>query len=157
MASQPRTSPSVLRVFLSSTDQDLAAHWQAVRDIVGRLGQFTLAMEHFDARAGDVQTVSTALVAECDLYLGIVAWRNGYLPAVYTHSMTQPEYAAAVRLGIPACSLWPPQRPAWRMNRATSFPRACVILSTSRHSLPSGRHWRRHRWWLTSPRLRISR
>src|SRR5215470_1660720 len=100
MASQTRASTSVLQVFLSSTSQDLAAHRQAVRDIIGRLGQFTLAMEHFGAREGDAQTVSTALVAGCSLYVGIVAWRYGYVPAGQSQSVTQAEYTEAVRLGI---------------------------------------------------------
>src|SRR5215471_18275298 len=104
MASPPpakHASTAVLRIFLSSTSQDLAAHRQAVRDIIGRLGQFTLAMEHFGARAGDAQTVSTELVASCELYLGIVAWRYGYVPPGQIQSVTEAEYKEAVRLGIP--------------------------------------------------------
>jgi tetratricopeptide (TPR) repeat protein len=99
---EPKRSPStVLRVFLSSTYVDLQAHRAAVRDIIGRLGQFTLAMEQFGAREGDAQTVSTELVADCGLYLGVIAWRYGYVPAGEQRSVTQLEYEAAGRMGIP--------------------------------------------------------
>jgi tetratricopeptide (TPR) repeat protein len=96
-----RSSASVLRVFLSSTFVDLQVHRAAVRDIVGRLGQFTLAMEQFGAREGDAHTVSTDLVAGCGVYLGVVAWRYGYVPAGQERSVTHLEYEEAGRLGIP--------------------------------------------------------
>jgi tetratricopeptide (TPR) repeat protein len=95
------SSSIVLRVFLSSTLVDLQAHRAAVRDIVGRLGQFTLAMEQFGAREGDAQTVSTDLVAISDLYLGVIAWRYGYVPKGQERSVTHQEYEEAGRLGIP--------------------------------------------------------
>jgi tetratricopeptide (TPR) repeat protein len=91
----------VRRIFLSSTFVDLQAHRAAVRDIIGRLGQFTLAMEQFGARDGDAQTVATGLVAGCDLYLGVIAWRYGHVPAGQGRSVTHLEYAEAGRLGIP--------------------------------------------------------
>jgi tetratricopeptide (TPR) repeat protein len=96
-----RPASAVLRVFLSSTFVDLQAHRAAVRDIVGRLGQFTLAMEQFGAREGDAQTVSTDLVAGCDLYLGVIAWRYGFVPAGQERSVTHLEYEEAGRLSIP--------------------------------------------------------
>lgn len=92
---------SPARVFLSSTFVDLQVHRAAVRDIVGRLGQFTLAMEQFGARASDAQTVSTDLVSGCDLYLGVIAWRYGFVPAGQERSVTHLEYEEAGRLGIP--------------------------------------------------------
>jgi tetratricopeptide (TPR) repeat protein len=88
------------RIFLSSTFVDLQAHRAAVRDIIGRLGQFALAMEQFGAREDDAQTVSTDLVAGCDLYIGVIAWRYGYVPAEQKQSVTQQEYEEAGRLGI---------------------------------------------------------
>src|SRR6516164_4461445 len=91
---------AVRRIFLSSTFVDLQAHRAAVRDIIGRLGQFTLAMEQFGAREDDAQTVATALVSGCDLYLGVIAWRYGYVPADQERSVTQQEYEEAGRLGM---------------------------------------------------------
>jgi tetratricopeptide (TPR) repeat protein len=91
---------AVRRIFLSSTFVDLQAHRAVVRDIIGRMGQFTLAMEEFGARADDAQTVSTALVSGCDLYLGVIAWRYGYIPIGQERSVTQQEYEEAGRLGM---------------------------------------------------------
>jgi len=58
-------------------------------------------MEQFGARAGDAQTVSTALVAGCDLCLGVVTWRYSFVPAGQAQSVTQLEYEEAGRLGLP--------------------------------------------------------
>jgi tetratricopeptide (TPR) repeat protein len=98
----PSAVPSaVRRIFLSSTFVDLQTHRAAVRDIIGRLGQFTLAMEQFGARDGDPQTVATDLVSGCDLYLGLVAWRYGSVPAGQGRSVTHLEYDEAGWFGIP--------------------------------------------------------
>jgi tetratricopeptide (TPR) repeat protein len=94
-------SPRILRIFLSSTSVDLATHRQAVRDIIARLGHFTIAMEHFGAQDGDAQSVSLEQLAAADLFVGVVAWRYGYIPAGQDCSVTQQEYQEATKLGLP--------------------------------------------------------
>src|SRR5215472_5571327 len=94
-------SRPIRRIFLSSTFVDLHAHRQAVHDIIERMGQFTIGMERFGAQDGDAQTVSLDQLAAADLYIGIIAWRYGFIPPGQLYSVTQQEYLEASRLGLP--------------------------------------------------------
>ena len=96
---QPRTHRSV---FLSSTSRDLATHRQQVIDTLLRMSLFPVAMEQFGAQgSGDATSVSTDKVAEADIYVGIFAWRYGYVPPGETRSVTHLEYLEARKLGLP--------------------------------------------------------
>src|SRR5262249_16397275 len=90
------------RVFISSTAVDLRAHRARVRDVLLSLGLFPPGIENFGAQGtGDATSVSTEKVAGCDIYLGIIGWRYGYVPAGTSQSVTHQEYEAAQRLGMP--------------------------------------------------------
>jgi tetratricopeptide (TPR) repeat protein/Mrp family chromosome partitioning ATPase len=90
------------RVFISSTSIDLVAHRQQVHDILERLGQFAVDMAQFGAQSsGDAISISTDKVASAEVYLGIVAWRYGYIPPGEICSVTHLEYLEARRLGLP--------------------------------------------------------
>ena len=59
-------------------------------------------MENFGAQGtGDATSVSTDKVASSDIYLGIIGWRYGYVPAGMSQSVTHQEFEAAQRLGMP--------------------------------------------------------
>jgi tetratricopeptide (TPR) repeat protein len=98
-SSTPRSA--IRRIFLSATFVDLQTHRAAVHDIIERMGQFTIGMEQFGAQDGDAQSVSLDQLATADLYVGIVAWRYGYIPSGQVYSVTQQEYQEATRLGLP--------------------------------------------------------
>jgi hypothetical protein len=70
-------------------------------DLIARLGQVALAMKAFGAHEGDAQMVSMVLVAGCELYVGMVAWCAGSVPAGLTEPVSEAEYTEAVRLCIP--------------------------------------------------------
>ena len=90
------------RVFISSTYVDLEQHRQAVRDVLLRMGFYPEGMEHWGAQgAGDPTSVSTDKIRGCIAYVGIVAWRYGYIPEGETRSVTHLEYLTARELGIP--------------------------------------------------------
>ncbi len=96
---QPRTRRSV---FVSSTSRDLISHRQQVSDTLLRLSLFPVAMEQFGAQgSGNATSVSTNKVAEAEVYLGIFAWRYGFIPPGETRSVTHLEYLEARRLGLP--------------------------------------------------------
>ena len=102
MAEARQTSPGIHRVFISSTSIDLMAHRQAVHDTLERMGEFAVDMAHFGARSsGDAVEVSTDKFASADIYIGIVAWRYGYVPPRRKRSVTHLEYMEAKRRGIP--------------------------------------------------------
>src|SRR5262249_45600337 len=90
------------RVFISSTALHLGPHRERVRDTLLSLGLFPVGMEQFGAQGtGDATSVSTEKVASADAYLGIIAWRYGYVPAGAQRSVTHAEYEEAGRLGLP--------------------------------------------------------
>lgn len=90
------------RIFLSSTQKDLRVHRLAVHDILERLGQFAVDMAQFNAQGeGDAVNVSLEQVQSAEVYIGLVAWRYGYVPLGETHSVTHREYLEARRLGRP--------------------------------------------------------
>jgi tetratricopeptide (TPR) repeat protein len=65
------------------------------------MDQVAIGMEHFAAQIQDATTVSTAEVARADLFVLIIAWRYGFVPAGETRSVTHLEYEEALRLNLP--------------------------------------------------------
>ena len=67
-------------IYVSSTYQDLKEHREAVHGVLAKMRYDVVAMEDYVAR--DDRMVDQVLrdVAECDVYLGIFAWRYGYVP-----------------------------------------------------------------------------
>jgi hypothetical protein len=96
-----RRGPMMLRVFVSSTSVDLTTHRAAVRQAIERLDQHPVVMEDFGARDGDATRISTEAVAEADVFVLLVAWRYGYVPAGETSSVTHLEYEQAKVVGLP--------------------------------------------------------
>jgi hypothetical protein len=58
-------------------------------------------MEYLTATDADALEVSLRIVDRADLYLGIFAFRYGYIPPNQTISVTEAEYDRAVERGIP--------------------------------------------------------
>lgn len=99
--SQDTSSRVTSHLFVSSTRLDLIPYRDQVRETLGRLRQLAVVMEQFGAEDGDATEVSTDKVASADLYLGIFAWRYGYIPPRRKRSVTHLEYLHAKRLGKP--------------------------------------------------------
>ncbi len=87
------------RIYVSSTFKDLEVHREKVRTVLRRMGHEDVAMEYFVAE--DKRPLDKCLeeVASCDLYIGIFAWRYGYVPDGYDKSITELEYRKAVETG----------------------------------------------------------
>ncbi len=86
---------------ISSTALDLPQHRKEVRDACLRQGMFPSMMEHLPASDTDAITESLRMVDEADFYLGIFAYRYGYIPKGHDISITEMEYNRAVERGIP--------------------------------------------------------
>jgi tetratricopeptide (TPR) repeat protein len=87
---------------ISSTARDLPEHRQKVVDACMRLGMFYPdMMEHLTASDADALEVSLAIADRADLYVGIFAFRYGYVPDGETISVTESEYNRAVDRKIP--------------------------------------------------------
>jgi CheY-like chemotaxis protein len=110
--------PTMAKIYLSSTFIDLEEYRSAVYDVLRRMQHDVIAME--DYVATDDRPLAKCLkdVASCDLYLGIFAWRYGFVPTEGNperKSVTELEYRTAGTRGIPrliflldSSAPWPP-------------------------------------------------
>ncbi|MFO0829447.1 MAG: DUF4062 domain-containing protein [Phycisphaerales bacterium] len=117
------TTRDVIRVFISSTAEDLVDHRAVARNVIAEL-QWYPAMYEFDLSAGRPATTIAAcheLVDSCDLLLLIVAFRRGWVPSVEqggdgVNSVTALELVRARNKGIPVLAMmadaetWPVKR-----------------------------------------------
>jgi hypothetical protein len=90
------------RVMISSTARDLPEHREQVRLACERAGFAPHdMMEHLTALNADAIDVSLRMVSEADIYLGIFAYRYGYVPDGHDISITEMECNRAVELNKP--------------------------------------------------------
>src|SRR2546430_4194165 len=100
---QPSQQPDTTgrkTVMISSTARDLPEHRKEVQDACLRQGMFPTMMEHLSASDADAIAESLRMVDEADLYIGIFAYRYGYIPKGNDISITQMEYNRDVERGI---------------------------------------------------------
>jgi Domain of unknown function (DUF4062) len=84
-------------IYVSSTYIDLKDHRAAVRDTLRRLGHVDIAMEYYVPEKKRPLARCLNDVKSCDLYIGILAWRYGYVPAGSERSITEMELREALR------------------------------------------------------------
>jgi len=90
-----------MKVFLSSTYLDLRDHRSAVVEALERLGQQVERMEIFGARQEEPLSACLSEVEECDFFVGIYAYRYGFIPEGATVSVTEAELRHAVKRNKP--------------------------------------------------------
>lgn len=105
-----------MKIFLSSTYQDLILHRKAVAVALERLGLQTGRMEVFGARPEEPLSACIAEIDKCDFFIGIYAHRYGFVPNESTVSITEMEFDYAIRHNKPIfCFIvhddhpWPPK------------------------------------------------
>ena len=76
--------------------EDLPEHRAAVKEACLSCGVFPIGMEHLPARDATGITVSLEMVEQADIYLGIYAWRYGWVPDGKDISITEMEFDHAV-------------------------------------------------------------
>jgi hypothetical protein len=91
----------VYQVFVSSTERDLRRHREAVKTALVKTGYLPVGMEEFGARDAAPVAGCLDLVGEADLFVGIYAWRYGYVPPGAERSITAEELEEARRLDKP--------------------------------------------------------
>lgn len=92
------------RIYISSTYNDLTIERTAVHEALRLLGHDVVAMEDHVASDQRSRERGLADVSLSDIYVGIVAWRYGYIPPDSDPpglSITELEYRHARALGIP--------------------------------------------------------
>jgi hypothetical protein len=89
-----------LVVAISSTARDLPEHREEVMNACLQQGMFPKMMEHLPASPEDAIRASLEIVNKADIYLGVFAYRYGYIPAGHDISITEMEYDRAVEREI---------------------------------------------------------
>ncbi|WP_460808293.1 DUF4062 domain-containing protein [Micromonospora zhanjiangensis] len=87
------------KVYVSATFRDLQECRAAVQLALRRLRVDDVAMESYVAEDRRPLERCLADVSECDVYVGIFAWRYGFVPAGYDKSITELEYRRALADG----------------------------------------------------------
>lgn len=85
------------KIYLSSTYTDLAEYRKVVYRTLRQLRHDVISMEDYSARDQRPLDKCLADVASCDLYVGIFAWRYGYIPPGMDKAITELEFREAVR------------------------------------------------------------
>lgn len=88
-----------MKVFLSSTAQDLSAHRKVADDTILRLSQESVVMERFGPLPGEPAAECERKASECDVVVCIVAHRYGFVPEKGQGSITRREVEAAKKAG----------------------------------------------------------
>lgn len=90
-----------LTVFVSSTSLDLPQHRKALERSLLDAGLGPIGMEHFAAQPDQPLHACLREIGEADLFVGIYAWRYGFVPGDAGISITELEFSEAQRLGKP--------------------------------------------------------
>jgi tetratricopeptide (TPR) repeat protein len=88
-----------MKVFLSSTAQDLMAHRNVADDTILRMSQEAVVMERFGPLPGEPVAECERKARECDVLVCIVAHRYGFVPDKGLGSITRREVEAARTAG----------------------------------------------------------
>ncbi|MEO7363045.1 MAG: DUF4062 domain-containing protein, partial [Gemmatimonadaceae bacterium] len=104
---QRRSATGALRIYLSSTFQDLEEYRAKVFSALERAGLQVARMEGYTAADQRPMDLCLADVATADVYVGIYAWRYGYIPPEHHgntegRSISELEYRHAQALGLPS-------------------------------------------------------
>ena len=92
---------ATMKLYLSSTYKDLKDHRAFVAEYLRKNQHQVIMMEEYVARDQLVEFACQGDVAKCDVYIGIFAWKLGYVPAdnnPQAKSVTELEYSAAEKI-----------------------------------------------------------
>ena len=112
-----------IRAFVSSTYRDLKDHRAYVIERLLRSGIIVDPMEQWTAASDEPKELSQDRVRDCDICILLVGFRRGHIPENETLSITQMEYAEALRREIDVLVFmareeadWPPESLAEMTN-----------------------------------------
>ncbi|SEB24330.1 DUF4062 domain-containing protein [Variovorax sp. YR216] len=108
------------RVYISSTFADLESYRREVGESIHRLGHEDVAMEYYVAE--DTRPLERCLqdVGGCDVYVGIFAFRYGFIPEENNDSrlsITELEYSKACEVGVPCLIFLLSEEAPWPRNK----------------------------------------
>ncbi len=89
-----------MKVFVSSTYEDLKEYRAAVREVIWRMKHDPIMMEQMLATTAPPKKECLDRVEEADMFIGIYAHRYGFIPRGDTSSITEQEYRHALSKGM---------------------------------------------------------
>jgi len=101
------------RIYVSSTYEDLKEYREAVRQAIRKLDQVDVAMEYYVAEPMRPLDKCLEDVRRSDIYIGIFAWRYGYIPPGSELSITEQEFRQAVKFEKPILCFLLDESAAW--------------------------------------------
>ena len=114
----------MISIYISSTYKDLIEHRKAVIQTLHKMKKITVSME--DYTASDERPLDKCLndVARCDIYIGIFAFRYGFVPDHKDNpnklSITELEYRKALECEKP-CLIFIADEIGWPMTSSDSY------------------------------------
>ena len=90
-----------MKIYISSTYTDLKEQRKAAAEAVRELGYIAVAMEDYASTEKKPVDKCCQDVLACDIFVGIYAYRYGFIPANEEKSITHLEYEHAGKAGIP--------------------------------------------------------
>lgn len=118
------------RIYVSSTFTDLQQHRQAVYRSLRMMRHDVIAMEDYIATDQRPLDKCLADVEASDIYVGIFAWRYGYVPSSSNpmqKSITELEYDQARKAGKP-CLIY-------MVDEKTAWPTFAIDIDSHKHIL----------------------
>jgi hypothetical protein len=101
-----------MKIFVSSTFEDLIDHRREVDAVLARLSTQFVGMEYFGARPFEPKVVCFDEIRRSDVFVGIYAHRYGWIPPGNPLSITELEFDEARRNSIPCyCYVVDPNHP----------------------------------------------
>jgi CheY-like chemotaxis protein len=111
-----------MKIFLSSTYQDLVSHREAAARAVERLGQQGIRMEVFGARPLEATSACLEEILDSDALVGIYAHRYGYVPGGQSKSITEQEFDFALEKQKPTFCFVVDEEYPWLPKHVESEP-----------------------------------
>jgi hypothetical protein len=130
-----------MRIYVSSTFEDLKAYRAACIRVLRQLGHEVISMEDYVAEGSIPVAKVVADVKRCDLYVVLVAWRYGYIPTADRvgiimgqavageTSITDYEYRAAVEAKKQRLAFLLHERAPWPPHLMDGFGVTCAARS----------------------------
>ncbi len=108
------------RIYISSTYEDLKKEREAAAQAVRRLDHQPVSMEDYVASPQFPGDKCQQDVRRCDFYIGIFAWRYGFIPGGYDKSITHLEYETAKKAGISCLIFLTDPKAPWPVEYVTT-------------------------------------
>ena len=105
------------RIYISSTYNDLQDERRSVADAIMMMGHFPVGMEHYSASEQRPLDKCLADVRSCQGYVGLFAWRYGYILSSHHKSITQLEYEEAAKHNLPRLIFLLSEEAPWPASR----------------------------------------